>query len=70
MAVSELNLAQLGATHRTAARLLFERLPDRLFAPLASPNRHQYWACYADCMRSDSVRMRHCRRVMGSHLAM
>lgn len=43
MAVSELNLAQLGAAHRSAARLLFERLPDRLFAPLASPNRHQYW---------------------------
>ena len=44
MAVSELSLAQLGAAHRSAARLLFERLPDRLFAPLASPNRHQYWA--------------------------
>jgi hypothetical protein len=29
---------------RTAALLLFERLPDRLFAPLASPNRHRYWA--------------------------
>lgn len=44
MAVSELSLAQLGAAHRTTARLLFERLPDRLFAPLASPNRHRYWA--------------------------
>lgn len=28
---------------RTASSLLFERLPDRLFAPLASPNRRQYW---------------------------
>lgn len=23
---------------------LFTRLPDRLFAPLASPNRFQYWS--------------------------
>ena len=27
-----------------ASTRLFERLPDRLFAPLASPNRHRYWA--------------------------
>ena len=27
-----------------AASLLFERLPERLFAPLSSPNRHRYWA--------------------------
>jgi hypothetical protein len=27
-----------------AAALLFERIPDRLFAPLASANRHRYWA--------------------------
>lgn len=27
----------------TAATLLFERLPDRLFAPLSSANRHRYW---------------------------
>lgn len=27
-----------------AASLLFKRLPDRLFAPLASINRHRYWA--------------------------
>lgn len=27
-----------------AAALLFKRLPDRLFAPLASSNRHTYWA--------------------------
>lgn len=26
-----------------AASLLFKRLPDRLFAPLASINRHRYW---------------------------
>jgi len=39
------NLKQ--ATRRsgmTAATLLFERLPDRLFAPLSSANRHRYWA--------------------------
>ena len=28
----------------TAAALLFERLPDKLFTPLASANRHRYWA--------------------------
>jgi hypothetical protein len=28
----------------TAATLLFERLPDRLFAPLSSVNRQRYWA--------------------------
>jgi len=28
----------------TAASLLFERLPDKLFAPLASLNRYRYWA--------------------------
>lgn len=27
----------------TAASLLFERLPDKLFAPLSSTNRHRYW---------------------------
>ncbi len=27
----------------TAATLLFERLPDKLFAPLSSTNRHRYW---------------------------
>lgn len=27
----------------TAATLLFKRLPDRLFAPLASPNKQTYW---------------------------
>lgn len=31
-------------TDATAATLLFERLPDRLFAPLASANRHRHWA--------------------------
>lgn len=32
----------------TAAMLLFERLPDSIFAPLASANRRRYWAmlCY------------------------
>ncbi len=28
----------------TAASLLFERLPDKLFGPLASLNRYRYWA--------------------------
>ncbi|WP_049637545.1 Wadjet anti-phage system protein JetA family protein [Methylophilus sp. TWE2] len=28
----------------SAANLLFERLPERIFAPLASPNRQRYWA--------------------------
>lgn len=28
----------------TAATMLFERLPDRIFAPLSSANRHRYWA--------------------------
>lgn len=44
MAVSsEVTLkAQRGG--RTAAALLFERLPDKLFAPLASLNRYRYWA--------------------------
>ena len=43
MAVSQLTYAtrRMGAT---AATLLFERLPDRLFAPLSSANRHRYWA--------------------------
>lgn len=27
-----------------ASSLLFKRLPDRLFAPLATANRHRYWA--------------------------
>lgn len=27
----------------TGGQSLFERLPERLFGPLASPNRHQYW---------------------------
>lgn len=38
---------------KTAASLLFERLPDRLFAPLASLNRYRYWAllCYLHTRR-------------------
>ncbi len=37
----------------TAALLLFERLPDRIFAPLASANRHRYWdiLCYLHARR-------------------
>lgn len=27
-----------------AASLLFERLPERLFGPLAAPNKQTYWA--------------------------
>lgn len=38
MAIPELNNSPFGAS------LLFSRLPDRLFAPLASANRHRYWA--------------------------
>lgn len=38
MAISELNDAS------SAASLLFTRLPDSLFKPLASINRHRYWA--------------------------
>lgn len=37
MAVLEINNA-------VASSLLFTRLPDRLFAPLASTNRHRYWS--------------------------
>lgn len=44
MAVSGLMTIPAGLAGRSAAKLLFERLPDRLFAPLASANRHQYWA--------------------------
>lgn len=43
MAIPQLTQAsrRMGST---AATLLFERLPDRLFAPLSSANRHRYWA--------------------------
>lgn len=45
MAVSGLiTTASSNLPGRMAAKLLFERLPDRLFAPLAAPNRRQYWA--------------------------
>ena len=44
MAISGLMTVPYGFDGRSAATLLFERLPDRLFAPLASPNRHRYWA--------------------------
>ena len=43
MAVPQLTQASR-RTGATAATLLFERLPDRLFAPLSSVNRHRYWA--------------------------
>lgn len=42
MVVPQLTLSSRRAG-TSAATLLFERLPDRLFAPLASPNRHRYW---------------------------
>ena len=29
---------------KPASLALFERLPDRIFAPLGSPNRHRYWS--------------------------
>lgn len=41
MAVSDLTRSSRRAS--TAATLLFERLPDKLFAPLASANRYRYW---------------------------
>ncbi len=44
MAFSGLIKPSYGIGGGSAATLLFERLPDRLFAPLASPNRHRYWA--------------------------
>lgn len=37
MAIQELNPT-------SAVALLFKRLPDRIFAPLSSENRHRYWA--------------------------
>lgn len=43
MAVPELTPASRQKA-ATASTLLFERLPDRLFAPLASANRLRYWA--------------------------
>jgi hypothetical protein len=41
-------ISSVGSTSRTTlgaegGQALFARLPDRLFGPLASPNRHQYW---------------------------
>ncbi len=44
MALPGLMTSSYGIGGGSAATLLFERLPDRLFAPLASPNRHRYWA--------------------------
>ena len=42
MVIPVLNQARRPAP--TASTLLFERLPDRLFAPLASTNRQKFWA--------------------------
>lgn len=44
MVVSQLKPASRRAGATAAATLLFERLPDRLFAPLSSVNRQRYWA--------------------------
>lgn len=44
MAVPDLSAIPRRNGPATAATLLFERLPDQLFRPLASANRHQYWA--------------------------
>ena len=43
MALPGLVVTASGYRRDSAATLLFERLPDRLFAPLASTNRHRYW---------------------------
>lgn len=44
MAIPNLSAIPRRAGGATAATLLFERLPDQLFRPLASANRQQYWA--------------------------
>ncbi len=45
MAVSELTAINSSPlSEGSAAQLLFERVPDRLFGLLASANRHRYWA--------------------------
>lgn len=44
MAISGLTTVSQRLGGRTTAHLLFERLPDKLFFPLASTNRHRYWA--------------------------
>jgi Wadjet anti plasmid transformation system JetA-like protein len=45
---SRLSSVLCAAVGGPAAALLFERLPDRLFKPLAAVNRHRYWTllCY------------------------
>lgn len=43
MAISQLKPLSL-RSDGSASTLLFKRLPDRLLAPLASPNRYRYWA--------------------------
>jgi hypothetical protein len=42
MAVSRIN--DLRRTSLGAANLLFERIPDKLFYPLATTNRNRYWS--------------------------
>lgn len=44
MAISQLKPSPLHGADASATGLLFKRLPDRLFAPLASPNRQRYWS--------------------------
>ena len=43
MALSGLMHAGVDTPGIASGEALFERLPERLFAPLASPNRHRYW---------------------------
>lgn len=44
MAIPSLSAIPRRAGGATAANLLFERLPEHLFRPLASASRNQYWA--------------------------
>lgn len=43
MALSGVTHAGVDTPGIASGEALFERLPERLFAPLASPNRHRYW---------------------------
>lgn len=44
MAIPSISMIPRRVGGATAASLLFERLPEHLFGPLASANRNQYWA--------------------------
>lgn len=44
MAISGMTSVSSRLGGRNAAKLLFERLPDKLFSPLSSKNRHRYWS--------------------------